>query len=176
MAHPFKEQTRKGGAPSAVKLRVKIRPAWEGGTYKRVRKGLHRHSCLCAVTVSVSLRLSALDLSCRSALAFRVPQHLPLFGREMTVPPMLDFPLACNARIAFNTSRRGAAVAGSTAGERNAAALAMITPFALGGRLGSGDGAPESVGVDVGGGSFWSLGLGAALGGGAFMFRLSRYG
>jgi hypothetical protein len=52
----------------------------------------------------------------------------------------------------------------------------MITPFALGGWLGSGDGAPESLGVAAGGQSFRSLGLGAALGGGAFMFRLSRYG
>ena len=78
--------------------------------------------------------------------------------------------------MAFNTSRRGAAVAGSAAGERNVAALAMVTLFALGGRLGSGDGAPESLGVAVGSGSFWSLGLGAALGGGAFMFQLSRYG
>jgi len=78
--------------------------------------------------------------------------------------------------MAFNTSRRGAAVAGSAAGERNAAALAMVTPFALGGGLGSGDGAPESLGVAVGGPSFRSLGLGAALGGGAFIFRLSRYG
>ena len=75
--------------------------------------------------------------------------------------------------MAFNTSRRGAAVAGSAAGERNAAVLAMVTPFAVGGRLGSGDGAPESFGVGVGQ-SFPSLGLGAALGGGAFMFRLSR--
>jgi hypothetical protein len=78
--------------------------------------------------------------------------------------------------MAFNTSRRGAAVAGSAAGERNAAALAMVTPFALGERLGSGDGAPETLGVAVGGQSFRSLGLGAALGGGAFMFGLSRYG
>ena len=82
--------------------------------------------------------------------------------------------------MAFSTSRRGAAVAGSAAGERNAAALAptlaMTTPFALGGRLGSGDGAPEFLGVDVGGRLFQSLGLGAALGGGTFMFRLSRYG
>jgi hypothetical protein len=78
--------------------------------------------------------------------------------------------------MAFNTSRRGAAVAGSAAGERNDAALAMITPFALGGGLGSGDGAPESLGVAVGGQSFRSLGLGAALGGEAFRFRLSRYG
>ena len=78
--------------------------------------------------------------------------------------------------MAFNTSRRGAVIAGSAAGERNAAALAMVTPFVLGERLGSGDGAPESLGVAVGGGSFRSLGLGAALGGGAFMFRLSRYG
>ena len=78
--------------------------------------------------------------------------------------------------MAFSTSRRGAAVAGSAAGERNAAALAMVTPFALGGRLGSGDGAPEFLGVDVGGRLFQSLGLGAALGGGTFMFRLSRYG
>jgi len=29
---------------------------------------------------------------------FHVPQHLPLFGREMTVPPMLDFPLARKRR------------------------------------------------------------------------------
>ncbi len=29
---------------------------------------------------------------------FRVPQHLPLFGREMTVPPMLDFTLARKRR------------------------------------------------------------------------------
>ena len=78
--------------------------------------------------------------------------------------------------MAFNTSRRGAAVAGSVAGERNAAALAMVTPFALGGRLGSDDGAPEFLGVDVGGRLFQSFGLGAALGGGTFMFRLSRYG
>ena len=78
--------------------------------------------------------------------------------------------------MAFNTSRRGAAVAGSAAGERNAAALAMITPFALGGRLGSGDGALESLGVASGGESFRSLGLGAALGRGAFLFRLSRFG
>ncbi len=86
--------------------------------------------------------------------------------------------------MAFSTSRRGAAVAGSAAGERNAAplaaalapTLAMTTPFALGGRLGSGDGAPEFLGVDVGGRLFQSLGLGAALGGGTFMFRLSRYG
>jgi len=82
-------------------------------------------------------------------------------------------------RIAFNTSRRGAAVAGSAAGERNAAARTMFTPFALGGRLGSGDGAPEFLGVAVGGGLLpslgRSLGLGAALGGGAFMFRLSLY-
>src|SRR4029077_8427184 len=90
--------------------------------------------------------------------------------------------------MAFSTSRRGAAVAGSAAGERNAAALAptlapalaptlaMITPFALGGRLGSGEGAPASLGVAVGGGSFRSLGLGAALGRGAYLFRLSRYG
>jgi hypothetical protein len=79
--------------------------------------------------------------------------------------------------MAFNTSRRGAAVAGSSAGERNATALAptlaMLTPFALGGRLGSGNGAPESLGVAVGR-SFQSLGLGAALGGGAFILRLSR--
>jgi len=77
--------------------------------------------------------------------------------------------------MAFNTSRRGAAVAGS-AGERNATALAMVTPFALGGRLGSGDGALKFLGVAVGRQSFRSLGLGAALGGGAFMFRLSRSG
>jgi len=83
--------------------------------------------------------------------------------------------ISCNARMAFNTSRRGAAVAGSAAGERNAAALAMVTPFALGGRLGSGDGAPEFLGVAVGGRSFGPLGLGAAFGGGAFLFRLSRY-
>jgi hypothetical protein len=51
----------------------------------------------------------------------------------------------------------------------------MVTPFSLGGRLGSGDGAPESLGVAAGR-SFRSLGFGAALGGGAFMFRLSRYG
>jgi hypothetical protein len=76
--------------------------------------------------------------------------------------------------MAFNTSRRGAAVAGSDAGERNGAALAMVTPFALGGRLGSGTGAPEFFGVAVGGRSFQSLGLGAAFGGGAFLFRLSR--
>jgi hypothetical protein len=75
--------------------------------------------------------------------------------------------------MAFNTSRRGAAVAGSAAGERNAAALAVVTPFSLGG---SGDGAPESLGVAAGGRSFRSLGLGAALGGGACMFRLPRYG
>ena len=42
----------------------------------------------------------------------------------------------------------------------------MTTPFALGGRLGSGNGAPEFLGVDVGGRSFQSFGLGAALGGG----------
>ena len=78
--------------------------------------------------------------------------------------------------MAFNTSRRGAAVAGSAAGERNAAALAMVTPFSLGGRLGSGDGAPESLGVAAGGRSFRSLGLGAAPGGGAILFRLPRYG
>ena len=78
--------------------------------------------------------------------------------------------------MAFNTSRRGATEAGSAAGERNAAALAMITPFALGGRFGFGDGAPEFRGVAVGDWSFGSLGLGAALGGGAFLFRLSRYG
>jgi hypothetical protein len=55
----------------------------------------------------------------------------------------------------------------------------MFTPFALGGRLGSGDGVPEFLGVVVGGGLLpslgRSLGLGAALGGGAFMFRLSLY-
>jgi len=78
--------------------------------------------------------------------------------------------------MAFNTSRRRAAVAGSAAGERNAAALAVVTPFVLGGRLGSGDGAPESLGVAAGGESFRSLGLGVALGGGAFLFRLPRYG
>jgi len=78
--------------------------------------------------------------------------------------------------MAFNTSRRGAAVAGSVAGERNAAALAMVTPFALGGRLGSDDGAPESRGVPAGGEPFRSLGLGDVLGGGAFLFRLPRYG
>jgi hypothetical protein len=65
--------------------------------------------------------------------------------------------------MAFNTSRRGAAVAGSAAGERNDA-LARFTPFALGGRLGSGEGGAESLGVDAGR-SFQSLGLGAALGG-----------
>jgi len=77
--------------------------------------------------------------------------------------------------MAFNTSRRGAAVAGSGAGERNATVLAVIMPFALGGRLGSGDGGAESLGVDAGR-LFQSLGLGAALGGGAFILRLSRYG
>ncbi len=78
--------------------------------------------------------------------------------------------------MAFNTSRRGAAVAGSIAGcERNATALARVTPFAFGGRLGSGDGGTESLGVAAGR-SFQSLGLGAALGGGAFILRLSRYG
>jgi len=77
--------------------------------------------------------------------------------------------------MAFNnTSRRGAAVAGSVAGERNAT-LAMVTPFAFGGRLGSGDGGAESPGVDAGR-SFQLLGLGAAGGGGVFSLRLSRYG
>jgi hypothetical protein len=93
-----------------------------------------------------------------------------------------DGGISCNARMAFSTSRRGAAVAGSIAGERNAAALAaalapalaMITPFALGGRLGFGDVAPESRGEAIGGRLFQSLGLGAALGGGTFIRRLSR--
>lgn len=75
--------------------------------------------------------------------------------------------------MAFNTSRRGADVAGSGADERNATVLAVITPFALGGRLGSGDGGAESLGVDTGR-LFQSLGLGAADGGGAFILRLSR--
>jgi len=52
----------------------------------------------------------------------------------------------------------------------------VVTPFVLGGRLGSGDGAPESLGVPVGGEPFRSLGLGDVLGGGAFLFRLPRYG
>jgi hypothetical protein len=52
----------------------------------------------------------------------------------------------------------------------------MVMPFALGGRLESGDVAPEFLGVAVGGGAFQLLDLGAELGGGAFMFRLSRYG
>jgi hypothetical protein len=81
--------------------------------------------------------------------------------------------------MAFNTSRRGAAAAGSAAGERNATVLVRVTPFALGGRLGSGDGGTESLGVDAGRlfQSFRLLeGLGAALGGGAFILRLSLYG
>jgi len=81
--------------------------------------------------------------------------------------------------MAFNTSRRGAAVAGSGAGERNATVLAVIMPFALGGRLGSGDGGAESLGVAAGRlfQSFRSLGgLGAVVGGGEFILRLSRYG
>jgi len=52
----------------------------------------------------------------------------------------------------------------------------VVTPFVLGGRLGSGDGAPESLGAPVGGEPFRSLGLGDVLGGGAFLFRLPRYG
>lgn len=78
--------------------------------------------------------------------------------------------------MAFNTSRRGAPVAGSAAGERSAAARAMITPFALGGRLGSGDSALESIGVAAGDESSRSLGFGASLGVGAILFGLSRYG
>jgi len=80
---------------------------------------------------------------------------------------MLDFRsranggISCNARMAFDTSRRGAAVAAPPRANETPPRWPWVTPFALGGGLGSGDGAPESLGVAVGGPSFRSLGLGA---------------
>jgi len=91
--------------------------------------------------------------------------------------------------MAFNTSRRGAAERASwsfevsaraaslvpaEAGDRNAA-LAIATPFALGERLGSGDGASESLGAATGSRSMDFTG---ALGGGGFVSLLfpCRYG
>jgi hypothetical protein len=48
----------------------------------------------------------------------------------------------------------------------------MVTPFALGGRLGSDDGAPESFGATTGSRSMDFTG---ALGGGGFVSLLFRY-
>ena len=60
--HAVRIQGEEPAGCRPYEIEVKIRPASEGGPYKRERKGVHRRSCLCAVTVSVSLRPSALNL------------------------------------------------------------------------------------------------------------------
>src|ERR1700720_4614739 len=80
------------------------RPWWAARTRKRVlvfwssfRMVSAAMSAMIALVASDAKRLISAPI-CRSVLPFRVPQHLPLLWREMTVPPMLDFPLARKRR------------------------------------------------------------------------------